>query len=147
MSRYLVDTAPILGAGVGHPDTELIRMYPILGGGFSARRTGRYQIAEGGKVQHWCELGPHGDGGEDRPRPTGYVRMADDMPIDGYGWAAGGRKRRPAGTGSVRYEKHRWVAVEPRTNGVKIGQRLGHFDTREEAEAALDKHLGETVVF
>ena len=68
MSRYLVDTAPILGAGIGHPDTELIRLYPILGRGFSARRTGRYQIAEGGKVQHWCELGPHGNGGEGRPR-------------------------------------------------------------------------------
>ena len=135
MSRYLVNTAPTL-AGVDSPDADLVRMYPVLGRGFSARRTGRYREAEGGKVQHWCEIGPHGNGGNAKPALL-YAPAPVEEP----------RGKRVQGTGTVRFRRkgQKWQVYSPASNG-KSGKYLGAHETRQEAEAVLDEYLGETEV-
>lgn len=51
------------------------------------------------------------------------------------------RRYRPKGTGSVVFEKgRRWVAYSP-SEGHRKGSRIGRFEYRKDAEAALEKWL------
>lgn len=89
----------------------------------------------------WRSVGPFGFGGNGKP--AGYHGPALDAPDPEF-YREHERKHRPAGTGSVAWNKshRRWVASAPRgADGRK--KHLGNFATKEQAEAALEQYLQE----